>query len=145
MKTKYTTKSKNCIEKCKDFPRCKPCGEITKGKAFVVEYAGIFDIQSTNYYEETSLLDTDCHIEAEANAELFKEAFNVANETGLSPIQLNERIKELEKIKIPELSSSEDKMNEWAKKMKLDFTKPQDFVLGWRYCYDWIKTLIAEE
>src|SRR5690606_11764409 len=96
MKTKYTTKSKNCIEKCKDFQRCKPCGEITKGKAFVVEYAGIFDIQSTNYYEETSLLDTDCHIEAEANAELFKEAFNVANETGLSPIQLNERIKELE-------------------------------------------------
>jgi hypothetical protein len=36
--------------------------------------------------------------ENKANAELICEAFNVAQETGLSPIQMKERIKELEDL-----------------------------------------------
>ena len=36
------------------------------------------------------------------------------------------------------LIESEKQLNEFAKKLKLDFTKPQDFAHGWRECFEWL-------
>lgn len=36
------------------------------------------------------------------------------------------------------ISESNEKLNEYANKMKLEFSKPQDFGLGWRLCFDWM-------
>ena len=46
----------------------------------------------------------------------------------------------LERLEEKELSISEsnEKLNEYANKMKLEFSKPHDFALGWRLCFDWM-------
>ena len=46
------------------------------------------------------------------------------------------------RLSLPTVAESEEQIQEWARKMKLDFTKPQDFVLGWRKCFEWIKNKI---
>ncbi len=72
--------------------------DITKAKPLIWKYTSNFAIDFGNIrnciiipYAEKSE-----EIEAEANAELICEAFKVANETGLSPKQMQERIKDLE-------------------------------------------------
>jgi len=75
---------------------------ITKGKEFhVVEYAGNFQLQRSPFYEDyIDLFDSDDvgYDVAKANASLICEAFNVFNETNLTPLEMKERIEELEKM-----------------------------------------------
>ena len=46
--------------------------------------------------------------------------------------------REVDKLSYFTVANSEEQINKWARKMKLDFTKPSDFALGWRKCYEWI-------
>ena len=39
---------------------------------------------------------------------------------------------------MPSTADSEDKLIELADKLKLDFTKPDNLMLGWRMCFEWI-------
>lgn len=44
--------------------------KFTKGPWYAVEYAGFFNLQTTDEYSYDNLLDKDCIDEAEANANL---------------------------------------------------------------------------
>jgi tRNA splicing ligase len=43
------------------------------------------------------------------------------------------------------LIKSEKELNKFAKKLKLNFTKPQDFAHGWRECFEWMKQSLVKE
>jgi hypothetical protein len=77
--------------------------DITKGKCHIVHGNnengnGVFsiDIDGWNICSVWYVSSNDKEFETRENANLICEAFNVANETGLSPKQMNERIKEFE-------------------------------------------------
>jgi hypothetical protein len=36
---------------------------------------------------------------------------------------------------------SEGKIQEWAKKLNLDITKPSEFAHGWRRCFEWLDSI----
>lgn len=83
--------------------------EITKGKFQVEENKSYFEVRNAsdlgkNNYCTLSVMTYDKHIdpkhltdEAKSNANLVCEAFNVANETGMTPIMLRDRLREAEK------------------------------------------------
>jgi hypothetical protein len=70
---------------------------ITKGKVYVVEFAGSHFILDADNVEGRSIDDDESvgRITAQANAECMAESINVANECGLSPRQLLEQRGEL--------------------------------------------------
>jgi hypothetical protein len=78
--------------------------DITKGKTEIIELQHKYkigkrfsiEIDGIPTIEVKTAIGFHSDEEVKANAELICEAFNVANETGLSPRQMQERIKELE-------------------------------------------------
>jgi hypothetical protein len=80
--------------------------DITKGKTEIIELQHKYkigkrfsiEIDGIPTIEVKTAIGFHSDEEVKANAELICEAFNVANETGLSPRQMKERIKELEEL-----------------------------------------------
>jgi len=98
--------------------------QITKGKATAVDYPHCKAIEVTleNGQEHTMFTDQFCYAtkydgDAQANAELIAEAFNVTNESGYTPAELlaqrNELLDALQlaKSKIDLLILPLDRMN----------------------------------
>jgi hypothetical protein len=79
--------------------------DITKGKVSILKWNGVglcvgIENKPQGVYKHTLICEMlqDENDKTLADAELICEAFNVANEIGLSPRQMKERIKELEEL-----------------------------------------------